>query len=325
ISCAFVMKSFGSAQHFIFINPSHINDAKKWLEGRQNKNGCFQNVGRLLHSGMKGGVGDEVSLTAYITAALLELKTPVTVSRGLTCLISKHDQVNDLYTKILLAYVFSLANDQKMRHSLHSSLDQLAMKKEDVLYWTRHESESERDRSAEVEMTSYMLLSLVSGAHVSGTDLGYASKIVKWLIQQQNSHGGFSSTQDTVVALQALSSYSALIYIKDSTASGSVSVISAQETSIKFHLDQDNRLLYQEERLEQVPGEYIVEAEGNEINLLFFIFLTLKNGQMLLQVTVFLLLMQHGRRTNLFQIRVHKPCSEIQSSYPVLCVIYFVL
>ncbi|XP_039617987.1 alpha-2-macroglobulin-like protein 1 isoform X2 [Polypterus senegalus] len=263
---AFVMKSFGSAQHFIFINPSHINDAKKWLEGRQNKNGCFQNVGRLLNAAMKGGVGDEVSLTAYITAALLELKTPVTdliLKRGLACLISKHDQVNDLYTKILLAYVFSLANDQKMRHSLHSSLDQVAMKKGDALYWTHHESESKMARSAEVEMTSYMLLSLVSGSHVSDSDLAYASKIVKWLIQQQNSRGGFSSTQDTVVALQALSSYAAHIYSKDSTASGSVSVISAQETPIKFHLDQNNRLLYQEERLEKVPGEYIVEVEGH--------------------------------------------------------------
>lgn len=38
-------------------------------------------------------------------------------------------------------------------------------------------------------------------------DLDLTRKIIIWLIQQRNSGGGFISTQDTVIGLQALSTY----------------------------------------------------------------------------------------------------------------------
>lgn len=46
--------------------------------------------------------------------------------------------------------------------------------------------------SAETEKTCYVLLAIISQ---KTPDLTYASKIVQWLAQQMNSHGGFSSTQ----------------------------------------------------------------------------------------------------------------------------------
>nr|XP_023688542.1 alpha-2-macroglobulin-like [Paramormyrops kingsleyae] len=70
---AFVLKSFGGASPYIFVDPRHIGDAKLWLHRQQKNNGCFRSVGKLFHNRMKGGVSDEVSLTAYITAALLEI------------------------------------------------------------------------------------------------------------------------------------------------------------------------------------------------------------------------------------------------------------
>ncbi|MGH0176056.1 UNVERIFIED_CONTAM: hypothetical protein FKN15_072112 [Acipenser sinensis] len=82
---AFVLKSFGGALPFIYIDPRHIKDAQDWLGHHQQKNGCFLSVGKLFNNNMKGGVGDEVSLTAYITAALLEVETPLTVSMRIGC------------------------------------------------------------------------------------------------------------------------------------------------------------------------------------------------------------------------------------------------
>ena len=46
--------------------------------------------------------------------------------------------------------------------------------------------------SAEIEKTCYVLLAIISQKN---PDLTYASKIVQWLAQQMNSHGGFSSPQ----------------------------------------------------------------------------------------------------------------------------------
>ncbi|CAK6984409.1 alpha-2-macroglobulin-like isoform X3, partial [Scomber scombrus] len=70
---AFVLRSFAKAQSFIYIDPAKIEQSKTWLERRQLPNGCFQKLGTLFHNRMKGGVSDEVTLSAYITAAFLEM------------------------------------------------------------------------------------------------------------------------------------------------------------------------------------------------------------------------------------------------------------
>ena len=61
--------------------------------------------------------------------------------------------------------------------------------------------------AADVEMTGYMLLSMVR----DDAFFARAPAVAKWLLSQRNALGGFSSTQDTVVALQALSAYATLL------------------------------------------------------------------------------------------------------------------
>lgn len=51
---------------------------------------------------------------------------------------------------------------------------------------------------AEVEITAYMLLSMASGPSISQEDLTTMAQISMWLARQQNSHGGFPSTQVTM-------------------------------------------------------------------------------------------------------------------------------
>ncbi|XP_053875391.1 alpha-2-macroglobulin-like [Malaclemys terrapin pileata] len=75
---AFVLKSFAQARSHIFIEEKHIQDALAWLAGKQKENGCFRSSGTLLNNAIKGGVDDEVTLSAYITIALLEIPLPIT-------------------------------------------------------------------------------------------------------------------------------------------------------------------------------------------------------------------------------------------------------
>ena len=60
-----------------------------------------------------------------------------------------------------------------------------------------------RGSSSSVEMTAYMAATLVMQERMHE-----ALSSIKWLGKQRNSQGGFVSTQDTVVALQAISMYS---------------------------------------------------------------------------------------------------------------------
>uniref|UniRef100_A0AAQ6IIX1 Uncharacterized protein n=1 Tax=Anabas testudineus TaxID=64144 RepID=A0AAQ6IIX1_ANATE len=258
---SFVMKSFGGARPYIYVNPDHINSARRWLSGLQQQDGCIKSVGKLFHNGMKGGVSDDVSLTAYITAALLELDTSVTdpmVQRCLGCLKEAVvGQLDNLYTTALMSYTFTLAGDQDMRSKLLTYLHQ---KSTGTRHWKRDEASKKTLDSLEVEMTSYVLLALLSGPALTDFGLDYSSDIVRWLTQQQNPYGGFSSTQDTVVALQALAKYGAATYREE--GSTTVTVTSLGGLSKEFTVDQSNRLLYQEEKLTEVPGEYTVKAEG---------------------------------------------------------------
>uniref|UniRef100_A0A8C5TNV2 Alpha-2-macroglobulin n=1 Tax=Malurus cyaneus samueli TaxID=2593467 RepID=A0A8C5TNV2_9PASS len=271
---AFVVKSFAQARHHIFIEEKHIHDALNWLSYKQKENGCFQSSGTLLNNAMKGGVDNEVTLTAYITIALLEIPLPVTLSvvrNALFCLeTAANQQENHVYTKALLAYAFALAGNREKRKALLDSLGKEAIRKDGSVHWQRPGKEPEanlpyyrhRAPSAEVEMTAYVLLAhLTSQPGPAQDELSFAALIAKWISSQQNPNGGFSSTQDTVVALQALSLYGAVTYAKSGAASN-VALRSAGGFQQDFQVDPTNRLLLQRLPLPQVPGDYSVEVSG---------------------------------------------------------------
>uniref|UniRef100_A0A8C5Q5L5 Uncharacterized protein n=1 Tax=Leptobrachium leishanense TaxID=445787 RepID=A0A8C5Q5L5_9ANUR len=121
------------------------------------------------------------------------------------------------------------------------------------LHWERPSAKPTSDHpfwyrapSAEVELTSYMLMTSLSGPE---KNLGRASEIVNWLSKQQNPYGGFSSTQDTVVALHD---------------AGDVTVTVRSQTGVQeFHVDNTNRLLLQKASLPDIPGDYTLTASGS--------------------------------------------------------------
>ncbi|KAM7180777.1 alpha-2-macroglobulin-like [Macrochelys suwanniensis] len=271
---AFVLKSFAQARSHIFIEEEHIQNALAWLAGKQKDNGCFRSSGTLLNNAIKGGVDDEVTLSAYITIALLEIPLPIThsvVRNALFCLEMAAEQGgNHVYTRALLAYAFALVGKEEKRRALLDSLDKEAVKEDGSLHWQRPGKEPEADLpfyhprapSAEVEMTSYVLLAyLTTQPAPSQDDLSIATQIAKWISKQQNPNGGFSSTQDTVVALQALSRYGASTYAK----SGGASTVTLQSTGnfqAQFQVDHTNRLLLQRMALPEVPGDYTTGVTG---------------------------------------------------------------
>ncbi|KAJ7419058.1 alpha-2-macroglobulin-like protein 1 [Pitangus sulphuratus] len=268
---AFVLKSFGQARAYVAIEERHITDALRWLQGRQRPTGCFQSVGKLFNNALKGGVSDELSLSAYVTAAMLELGLPPvepTVSSALGCL--KASATDDPYTQALLAYVFGLAGLREQQRAQLQKLAQHSVSTEGLLYWQRKgqavpasEPSWAVAAPAEVEMTAYALLAHLSQPRVSSADLATASKIVRWLCKQQNPYGGFASTQDTVVALQALAKYAALTFGGSSGDSRlAVAVTSPSGAVQDFVLERSNRLVLQRAALAELPGRYGLRARG---------------------------------------------------------------
>ncbi|XP_067387062.1 alpha-2-macroglobulin-like protein 1 [Emydura macquarii macquarii] len=263
---AFVARSFGQASSYIYIDEQHMRDAVHWLGQNQLPSGCFQSVGKLFNNDLKGGVDDEISLTAYITAALLELhleKNGTMVDDALLCLKKASDSVNSTYAQALMAYVFTLAKDMETRQPLLEQLDQQAAKAEEELSKAAEDSSEElmEDSSSTTETMAYTLLAHISTPEVSAAEIAAASGIVRWLTKQRNPYGGFASTQDTVVALQALARYAALTY--QEAGGVEVTVRSKEGSQQEFHVDKKNQLVLQQASLHDVPGQYTVQAVGS--------------------------------------------------------------
>ncbi|XP_075144179.1 alpha-2-macroglobulin-like [Leptodactylus fuscus] len=264
---AFVVKSFSKARPYIFIDEKHLQHSFSWLKENQQANGCFRSVGRLFNNAMKGGVTDEISLSAYVTIALLESgvsKEDPLVRDAVSCLGKEAGNVTNVYSQALMVYAFTLYGDEKLREDLMDKLEAQVVRGSSQRHWERESKPQSEDSywhrapSAEVEMTSYVLLALLSGPT---PDLVKVLEIVNWLSKQQNPYGGFSSTQDTVVALQALAKYAEATY----SDKGDVTVTVTSKTDFlkQFHVDNNNRLLLQSTSLLTIPGEYTVTSSGS--------------------------------------------------------------
>uniref|UniRef100_A0A8C6WFQ8 Alpha-macroglobulin receptor-binding domain-containing protein n=1 Tax=Neogobius melanostomus TaxID=47308 RepID=A0A8C6WFQ8_9GOBI len=255
----FVLRSFSKASKFVYIDPQKLDQSREWLQSRQVRTAASCHQG---NSSTTGGVSDNVTLSAYITAAFLEMNMSTTdpvLQESLSCLKNHTENMENVYTTALMAYVFSLAGDTETRAQLLKRLHSQAHEGGGFLHWSAASS-----ASLSVETSAYVLLSTLTQPQVSVEELGYASKIVRWLTGQQNPYGGFKSTQDTVVALQALALYSTLVYSPDGSSSVVVQAPpGATDPSMSFTVDQSNKLLYQERPLESAVGQYGLEVTGS--------------------------------------------------------------
>ncbi|XP_059497226.1 alpha-2-macroglobulin-like isoform X2 [Stegostoma tigrinum] len=276
---AFVMKSFATARQYIFIDNDILEDTVRFFQRHQLESGCFQNLGYLFNNALKGGVNDHISLSAYVTSALLEStlsgsEMSLITNRALSCLRSTLETVNSTYTLSLLAYTFTLGQDQFARTRVLQRLEKLAIKTDRLTHWQQEETlEREEEHgywwrapSAEVEMTAYVLLALLSQPQITHSELDNATSIVRWLVKQRNPYGGFASTQDTVVALQALALYTELTHVGGHQSS--VNVTSETTFHREFRVDDSNQLLLQREALTEIPGKYNVLITGSRCVLL---------------------------------------------------------
>ncbi|XP_059672346.1 ovostatin [Gavia stellata] len=269
---AFVYKSFAQARRYIYIDDNVQSQSLIWLASKQKSDGCFENAGSHFNNALKGGEDGEYSLTAYVVAALLEAghsaAHPV-IQSGMNCLETAFGNgVHNLYNQALFAYAYGLADKKERRQFFLEKLDNTATRDGGSVHWQRQNKPPadhfpvfySRAPSAEIEMTSYVLLALLNKAKLTPEDLTYISRIVHWLVKQQNPYGGFSSSQDTVVAIQALAQYGYLTFSKQSL--NTVKVNFMESPSKTFQVNNKNRFLLQQASLPTIPGNYSVEVNG---------------------------------------------------------------
>ncbi|XP_026114951.1 CD109 antigen-like [Carassius auratus] len=265
---AFVLRCFLQAQDFISIEPMVMNRTAYWLLVHQNPDGSFNEPGRVIHTELQGGQDGPVSLTAYVLIALLEDAEyrnayEGSISSGVSYLTSRLAQgISSNYSLSVVTYALSLANSTAAPSALTELLNR-ALVVDGVPTWRSPANVlygSWQPSSSDIEMSAYVLLAM---HRLQLMDEGFT--LVKWLSKQRNHLGGYGSTQDTVMALHALS-----IYTTFSSAESidlSITVNRASGAAATFNIDRDNYLLQQSqdlpiEAVKEVDIEVVAEGKG---------------------------------------------------------------
>ncbi|XP_023373045.1 CD109 antigen [Otolemur garnettii] len=167
--------------------------------------------------------------------------------------------ISDNYTLALITYALSSVGSPKAQEALNV-LTQRAEHEEGTRFWVSSASklsDSWQPRSLDIEVAAYTLLS-----HFRQFQLSEGIPIMKWLSSQRNSLGGFASTQDTIVALKALSEFAALMNTERTDIQ--VTVMGPSSPSpVKFLIDAHNRFLLQTAELAVLqPMDINISASG---------------------------------------------------------------
>lgn len=257
---AFVVKSFAQAQPFITIDSKNLRDSIKWLVETQGPDGCFPSIGKVFNRALKGGVEDRgvEALTAYVLVALLESGAQNITSATLnatSCLLNTRSSLSP-YILALKAYALALAERPEAMVVLNELMAR-AVVTPNSTHW-KHSTAYSQSNSVAVETAGYAILAMLT---LDPKEYEQPARmVVKWITAQRNGGGGFYSTQDTVVALQALAKYESTQYQGDMDFVATIKGIGIDHS---FAVTEDNKLVTQRAPLRTLPTSLSLTMVGS--------------------------------------------------------------
>ncbi|VDK50291.1 unnamed protein product [Anisakis simplex] len=272
---AFVVRSFKQAQSFIFVDDQILQKTFAFLNAQQEQeNGAFAERGEVHHKDMQGGAAEGgVPLTAYVFIAFLENgrkkheHLQVKNDKAQHYLEQHLNEIkDDVYALAVVTYALHLAKSTKKSEALKMLEAHKIEDTDGSAHWTaKAGGEKAKDtqqyfyqpRPVDVEISSYALLT-----YMLNDDKEKGLPIVRWLSSQRNALGGFSSTQDTVMALQALGAYAEKAY--SPTFNVSIIVKSGADNE-QFEVTPENAIVLQSYEISSLDEPLQIEAKGNGV------------------------------------------------------------
>ncbi|XP_077311284.1 ovostatin-like [Lithobates pipiens] len=299
------LKTLWDIRPYTFVDDNIFKQGLLFLEGLQDLNtGRFKPVGTLFNSGLKGGADDDVGFTCAVVIFMAQTtyaSTPSLLRPALSYLDAASKKDQSVYNYAMLYNAFRVSGNVERANAMREKLKTLAINEGNTLHWQRKKLPeqqtpylfSPRAPSAELELTATVLKAMVYGessSSVSTKDLNEMAKISSWLVRQQNIHGSYSTTSDTMAVLDAQCSYGALVYQKN--ARNLVQLKYGDRVIREFNVSKSSRILLQSEILNPVPGKYSMVVSGNGCVLLqtgveFNVPVRQKNSAFSLSVTTF--------------------------------------
>lgn len=255
---AYVVRYFRSAQNYIFIDEQVIGDAVQFINTKQEPDGRFREDGTIFHKSLQSGTGSGVAFTSYVTTVIQnELQRypqhAANVLGGVDYVKRSYDP-EDPYSLALATYLL-FKTDDPFKETLLNQFFSKATRTLNHVFWKNLPSSSTTS-SLDIEITAYglLIIELVPSIYRDGF------RTLQWLVSQQNSKGGFQSTQDTVIALEAIVKFNAKIWSAKSNLT--VDLIPDRDGRITTTVNSTTKLVAQKYLLEDAVREVTVIARG---------------------------------------------------------------
>lgn len=252
----------------IQIKDQILVEALNFLSGKQEESGKFPEYGKISYYNLQTDSSEGVPLTAFTVIAFLENsdykeKFNTTIFKALNYIDMNFGSLNDNYALAIATYALALGGHSSTEEALEA-LRKSAFKDgvSNFMYWEKDmnakKGETKTSESTKVEIAAYAIL-----AHVKLGKSSEALPIVNWLVSRRNSNGGFSSSHDTVIGIQALAEIALELYSE--TLSMDLTLSLDKEQNIEFKLNQDNRLKSDHRKLPSTVRTMTLKAAGNGI------------------------------------------------------------
>jgi len=202
---AYVVKVFSEASQFVTIDASLIQAATTFLITQQTEAGSFKKLGRVIHEDMMGGATDATGLTAFVSLALstaaasFDLPAAGAAATKAAAWLAEQEGTQ-VYTSLIAIRARAAAGALTAEQAATAALALRAGDHWEAAPVSQQPAYYSMPATLDVEATAYGMLIVVPSEQS-----GEAVPSARWLVSQQNDRGGFGSTQDTVVALEALS------------------------------------------------------------------------------------------------------------------------
>ncbi|CAL1532266.1 unnamed protein product, partial [Lymnaea stagnalis] len=286
---ALTFRILSEASEFIYVDPLILSNSVMWIIDRQNLEGSFNEYGKVLDKNTQG-TGTGPALTAFALLSLLDAENYVekeaclkeggsrcnyyerwgnATEKARTNLenLVASNAVGDQFPLALVSYALSKAKSPASNTALEKLLT-FSQSGGGLLHWEANDTTVEpmqshyfkwrppriQARPIDILITSYAILTYTQLGRIDE-----ALPAVRWLTTQRNAQGGFSSSQDTVVGLQALSAFAA----KSLQPGTDLNIVVATPTPLAtFSVTRENALSLQIKELSEAPQELSISASG---------------------------------------------------------------
>ncbi|XP_022237429.1 CD109 antigen-like [Limulus polyphemus] len=282
-------------KNFLFIDPTVISKGIKWLLNYQSPDGAFYETDLFPYDRKMNltteRIGDivrhrNISLTAHVLITLSEVKdlsgelgarastSRTAAQRYLEKTIHIIKSYEDPFELAIVAYALTLSFSNH-GDEVFNLLDWKLKESSGMRYWASEPVPSPQTsivnnrpyllpklphkyEACNIETTAYGLL-----VHVARQAV-IQKEIVKWLVAQRSHDGGWASTQDTLLAIQALTEYS----VHSGQREGTDITLTIESSSTpgfvrQLHIGDDNLSKSQSIEIPNGWGAVIVKVQGS--------------------------------------------------------------